>query len=191
MWSGEDIDRVRDAERNDAVCPIWCDTDFRPRLRATEQELVELVGKAKGDVEGKYPLVVLTGGEPSLQVTPSLVKELRSIADIVAMETNGLRSVRSLGLDWVTVSPKTAPERLTVEQADELKVVYPNDVDPHAYAAVVAVPAGCLFLQPRALAVSVGHSLLDVDAMREAARFCMEHPEWRLSVQTHKVAGLP
>lgn len=183
QWSGQDETRERDAERNGNQCARFCDTDFSPRMRLTTPELVELVANQMNSPD----LVVLTGGEPALQVTTELVCELRgATAARVAMETNGTVNVDGLALDWVTVSPKVSADRLKQRTGDELKVVYPA-YDPAAYASLAGNFGHC-FVQPEATPGS--KSAVEIDNMRRAAQWVMENPGWALSVQTHKVVGL-
>ena len=120
----------------------------------------------------------------------------------VAIETNGtvamgpeLAQLTARQLDharlWITCSPKHAADKLLLDPhaVSELKVVYPN-YDPLQYAAWVR-PGTKLYVQPAASQCGVGVSVLDKVNMTNAAQWCMEHPAWSLSVQTHRVLGLP
>ncbi len=178
LWNG------RESDRASAVCR-FCDTDFvgtdgtgggkfeRP------DALAAAVARAWGAREGaRY--VVLTGGEPALQVDEALVAALHDAGFEVAIETNGTLPLPA-GIDWVCVSPKSTAE-LVVREGDELKLVYPqDDAPPERFEAY---RFSSFVLQP-----------MDGLARRanEAAcvRFCLEHPRWRLGLQTHKLLGIP
>lgn len=182
VWSGRDEDRDRDARRNGARCPRFCDTDFvvKQRVRFGELELA-----APADV----PLVVLTGGEPLLQIDQRVVDALRERFPraLVAVETNGTCPL-PCSVDWVCVSPKVAVERLALRSGDELKVVVPA-YDPADYEAI-ADGFTHRWVSAEAQALDVGRSLLVGDVLRAAAEWTMAHPRWRMTVQTHKVIGL-
>ncbi len=185
LWSGEDEHRERDAARHGAECPRWCDTDFRTGHPYDLGGLVmEIARLASGGVE----LIVLTGGEPLLQVNSLLTLAIKAALPgcIVAVETNGTRLI-PLGIDWVCLSPKVPPDRIVLVDADEVKVVFP-DYDPLAYGHIEATHR---FVQPRAETSRVGRSLISADNTERAAAFCAEHPKWRLGMQAHKVWGLP
>ena len=177
LWTG------READRADAVCR-FCDTDFvgvgpDGGRFATADALAEAVAARWPSVDGGRPLVVCTGGEPLLQLDAAAVAALHERGFEVAVETNGTRQPPP-GLDWVCVSPKVgAPLVLTA--GDELKLVYPQEGgDPARFAGL---PFRHFFLQPMDgpdVAVNTGR----------AVAYCLAHPQWRLSVQTHKVVGI-
>jgi 7-carboxy-7-deazaguanine synthase (Cx14CxxC type) len=129
---------------------------------------------------GGVPYVVCTGGEPLLQLDDAAVDALHAAGFEVAVETNGTQPAPA-GVDWICVSPKAdAPLRLT--SGDELKLVFPQpDVDPERFRLLGFTHR---FLQP-----------MDGDRLAEntaaAAAYCLAHPGWRLSLQTHKLIGLP
>jgi len=177
LWTG------READRADAVCR-FCDTDFvgvgpDGGRFATADALADAVAARWPSVDGGRPLVVCTGGEPLLQLDAAAVAALHERGFEVAVETNGTRQPPP-GLDWVCVSPKVgAPLVLTA--GDELKLVYPQEGgDPARFAGL---PFRHFFLQPMDgpdVAVNTGR----------AVAYCLAHPQWRLSVQTHKVVGI-
>ncbi len=179
LWSGREETRVRDAERCGARCPLWCDTDFVGGEQMTATEIAARVSD--------LPLVVFTGGEPLLQLDVELALAFHRARPLArrAVETNGTvaipTDVRGLGL-WVCVSPKTAPDRVVVRHGDELKLVFPAH-DPAEYEQLAA-GFGHRFLQPQA-----GQTGPDRLTMEATARYCVEHPSWRLSVQLQKVVG--
>jgi len=178
LWTGHE------AQRADAVCQ-FCDTDFVGTDGpggghfATAADLAAAVSSAwVGEAARRF--VVCTGGEPLLQLDDEAVSALHAEGFDIAIETNGTRAAPD-GIDWTCVSPKAGAE-LVLRAGDELKVVYPQaglDLDELA-----ALPFDHLFLQP----MDGEHR----DAHTEAVvRFCLEHPEWRLSLQTHKYLAIP
>lgn len=198
LWNGRAKDREAWAERRGVDCPRWCDTDF---FGGQPTPLGALLIKAKAEARPYLgrgcPLVVLTGGEPLLQVDDELVGALLDMFPnaLVAIETNGTQSVAHLDdfrdATWVTCSPKCAPDALKLERADEVKVVWPCEHSPDEYARALGVSVH-RFIQPRARISGdgVGRSLLDVDNTNSAISFVMKNAGWRLSVQTHKVVGI-
>jgi 7-carboxy-7-deazaguanine synthase (Cx14CxxC type) len=184
LWTGRERDRER------AVCR-FCDTDFvgvgpDGGRFATADELADAVlsrwpDAADGVARGGRPLVVCTGGEPLLQLDDAAVAALHRRGFEVAVETNGTQRP-PVGLDWVCVSPK-AGAPLALAAGDELKLVYPQrepEAQPERFAGL---PFRHFFLQP-----------MDGPAVaentRRAVAYCLAHPQWRLSVQTHKVVGI-
>lgn len=197
LWSGRDEHRKRDAAKNDARCPTFCDTDFaHTREKLTEDALVDRV-VAYAEKGGR--LAVITGGEPLLQLEHPLVERMLKFLH-VSVETNGTLAL-SPGLMntvetgprrlWVTCSPKKPAASLRIQPSavSELKVVYP-DYDPLPYREWAAFDTK-LYVQPSASQCGVGVSVLDRVHMAAAAKWCMDHPDWSLSVQTHKVAQIP
>lgn len=179
LWSGHEADRERDAARHDVPCPRWCDTDFTGGERLHAADIVSRLREAAG--LDKPGLVVVTGGEPLLQLDDDLLDALRPLGD-VAVETNGTARPRwrGRGPDHVTISPKRYELQLT--RCDELRVPFP-DLDPLRFS----IDTVRRYVSP----VAVGRGLAAQDAMRRAAEFCMLNPTWRLSLQTHKILGLP
>jgi 7-carboxy-7-deazaguanine synthase len=179
LWSGREQDRAG------AIC-TFCDTDFvgvgpDGGKFADADALADAIEVAWcGDAAGKsHRFVVCTGGEPMLQIDEDLTDALHRRGFRIAVETNGtLPILRSI--DWVCVSPK-ASTTLAVTRGDELKLVYPQETAmPERFNDLEFTH---FFLQPMdgpALAA----------ATRSAIRYCLQHPQWRLSVQTHKVAGI-
>jgi len=125
-------------------------------------------------------MVVFTGGEPLLQLNSDLVDALHALSFAVAIETNGTQ-LPPAGIDWICVSPK-ANAPLVLTTGDELKLVYPQvGVDPTRFSAL---SFHRFFLQPMD-----GPSLEENTQL--AVRYCLEHPRWELSLQAHKMIGLP
>ena len=180
LWTG------REEHRAIAVCQ-FCDTDFvgtdgpgGGRFK-TAAALASAVAAAwAGAPDGRAaPYVVCTGGEPLLQMDGPLVDALHAAGFEVAVETNGTQPLVP-GLDWVCMSPKAGSE-VVVTGGDELKLVYPQDgLDP---ASVEHLAFPRLLLQPMD-----GPS---VEANTAAAvQYCLDHPQWTLSLQTHKYLGI-
>ena len=177
LWSGREEDRAG------AVCR-FCDTDFRKTDgvgggKFADAGTLAAHVAARWEGRGGEPWVVCTGGEPLLQLDAALVAALHARGFRVAVETNGTVAAPP-GLDWVCVSPKAdAPLRVT--SGDELKLVYPQPENgPGDFAAL---PFAHFFLQPC--------DGPEVAANTEAAiRYCLAHPQWRLSFQTHKALGI-
>lgn len=181
LWSGREPDRAG------AVCR-FCDTDFvgtdgpgggRFAGAAALADAVASSWPAPAG-PGTRPLVVCTGGEPLLQLDAPLVGALHDRGFEVAVETNGTVPVPP-GVDWVCVSPK-AGAALVVREGDELKLVWPQEGAPPEAFRDLAFRH--FFLQP-----------MDGPAVREhtatAVAYCLAHPRWRLSLQTHKLLGIP
>lgn len=179
LWSGREQDRA------EAVC-TFCDTDFvgtdgeNGGKYSDDGELAYKIARMWPPGKAENRLVVFTGGEPLLQLTASLVRGLHALGFQCAVETNGTIET-DLELDWVCVSPKsTAPLRLT--QADELKLIFPQrDAPPERFESF---PAAHFFLQPMDNAFKEANTAA-------AINYCKANPKWRLSVQTHKMVGIP
>jgi 7-carboxy-7-deazaguanine synthase len=177
LWSGREIDRTT------AIC-TFCDTDFVGTdgegggKFASASELSEAIADfwPKGDFGRRF--VVCTGGEPLLQLDPALIEALHSLNFEIALETNGTIAV-PLGVDWVCVSPKSGAT-LVVNEGDELKVVYPQSIDPRTYERLAFRN---YFIQP----MDGGEAKQSLAA---AIEFCAQNPRWRLSLQTHKLIGI-
>lgn len=188
LWTGRERDRVR------AVCQ-FCDTDFVGTDgvgggRFTDAaSLADAVSAAwatsslSGDAEAGNRLVVCTGGEPLLQLDEPLLAALHAAGFTVAVETNGTQPLPpgSERIDWVCVSPKAGSE-LVLTAGDELKLVYPQPgAEPERFAAL---PFRHFFLQPMDGAQREQNTAL-------AVQYCLANPRWRLSLQTHKLLGIP
>jgi 7-carboxy-7-deazaguanine synthase len=182
LWSG------REEHRASAVCR-FCDTDFVGTdgpgggVFATPGALAAAAAACwDGGVvaTGGVPYVVCTGGEPLLQLDEPLLDALHAAGFEVAIETNGTRPVPS-GVDWVCVSPK-AGAPLVVQGGDELKVVVPQEGQSPADFEGLAFDH--LLVQPMDGPQLAANTEL-------AVRWCLDHPRWRLSLQTHKLLGIP
>jgi len=178
LWSGREQDRAT------AQCN-FCDTDFvgtdgegGGKFRSPE-ELAAQVERLWGH-GGDARLVVITGGEPMLQLDEPLIEALHQRGFRVAVETNGTLPAAA-GLDWICVSPKAGTE-VVQQQGDELKLVWPQTgIDP---AELEGWAFDHFLVQPMDCAEREA-------ALEAAIALAMERPKWRLSLQAHKVAGLP
>ncbi|TVR57779.1 MAG: 7-carboxy-7-deazaguanine synthase [Candidatus Competibacteraceae bacterium] len=183
LWSGREVDRTA------AVCR-FCDTDFVGTdgagggKFATAEALAAAVARQWPitALPRAAPYVVCTGGEPLLQLDQALIAALHARGFEVAVETNGTLPAPP-GLDWICVSPKAnAPLRLT--QGDELKLVYPQSEPEAQPECFVDLAFRYFFLQPLDGPEREAHT-------QAAVAYCLAHPQWRLSLQTHKLLGIP
>lgn len=183
LWSG------REQERAGAICR-FCDTDFRGTdgegggVYRTAEELAERIAAAWPEpCHGTLvtpPYVVCTGGEPLLQLDALLIEALHARGFLIAVETNGTRPAPP-GLDWITVSPKAGAE-LNLVVGDELKLIYPQPgAEPELFEPLAFIHR---FLQP-----CDGPNF--EENVARAVAYCLAHPQWRLSLQTHKLIGIP
>ena len=178
LWSGLERDRAR------AVCR-FCDTDFVGTDGVgggkfpDAQTLAEAVACKWPKLQPARPYVVCTGGEPLLQLDTALTSGLHKSGFEIAIETNGTLEPPP-GIDWICVSPKANAE-LLLRCGNELKLIFPQEnAPPERYAGLAFEH---FFLQPM--------DSPEKDAnTRAAAEYCLAHPQWRLSLQTHKLIGL-
>ncbi|MCQ2335340.1 MAG: 7-carboxy-7-deazaguanine synthase QueE [Paludibacteraceae bacterium] len=155
-------------------CP-FCDTDFEAYTEMTTEEILD-------EIE-QYPsnFVVLTGGEPSLQLDDDFVQALHERDYVLAIETNGTHRLPA-DLDWITVSPKEG-SRIVVTEADEVKVVYTGqDVEKYADE----IEAESYYLQPCSEVVNGERK----DNTAQVVAYCLANPHWSLSLQTHKLINI-
>jgi len=179
LWSGREEDRAT------AICR-FCDTDFVGTDGAgggqfrTASDLAAVIAKRWTGAQAAKPLVVCTGGEPLLQLDEALIDALHGAGFEIAVETNGTKSAPR-GLDWICISPKADAE-LALTSGNELKLVYPQaNMDPARFEDLAFYH---FFLQPMDGPERERNTQLAVD-------YCLRHPRWRLSLQTHKFLGIP
>lgn len=176
LWTG------READRSSAICQ-FCDTDFvgvgpDGGKFATGELLADAVASRWPTGRGQ-PLVVCTGGEPLLQLDAEAVAAFHARGFEIAVETNGTQTPPD-GIDWICVSPK-AGANWTLKSGNELKLVFPQAaLDP---AALEGLDFEQFFLQPM-------DGPKAAENTRAAVAYCLEHPRWRLSIQTHKLLGI-
>lgn len=182
LWSGHEEDRAS------AVCQ-FCDTDFVGTdgtgggRFASAGDVARAVRESWPSVHASHairPLVVCTGGEPLLQLDADLVEAFHAENFEVAIETNGTRQSPP-GVDWICVSPKAGTE-LTLRAGHELKLIFPQPgAEPPVYEQL---DFQHFFLQPMDGPSRDANTQLAVE-------YCLAHPQWRLSLQTHKLLGIP
>jgi 7-carboxy-7-deazaguanine synthase (Cx14CxxC type) len=184
LWSGREQDRAL------AICK-FCDTDFADtngpgggKFESADALAAAVAAQwpalaEKGAAQAKR-LVVCTGGEPLLQLDRSLIDGLHANDFEIAIETNGTVAAPA-GLDWICVSPK-AGAPLKQISGDELKLVFPQaGVDPEEF---LGLEFRHFFLQPMDGRERAANT-------QQALDYCLKHPRWRLSLQTHKILGIP
>lgn len=180
----------------------FCDTKHEEGTEMSEEEILERVSsltrnsrESRNSIESSFPHVVITGGEPGLQLTKTLIDKLHDAGYFIQIETNGTVQLPE-GIDWVTCSPKSADvENLKVfapwhseqdtYQVDELKVVYTHpgmDLTPY-----LNMPAREYRLQP----CDTGDSVKNQHILQCVIQTIKENPLWRLSLQTHKIISIP
>ena len=176
LWTG------REKHRESAICQ-FCDTDFvgTDGLNGgsySAKKLLEKIELTWGEAENR--LIVFTGGEPMLQLDKILVEKCKKLGFEIAIETNGTIAIE-FDIDWVCVSPKHGSE-LVVKEGNELKVVFPQlgqNLDDF-----LDLSFDHLFLQP-----------MDGNDGQEntvkTIQYCLENPKWKLSIQQHKLIGMP
>jgi 7-carboxy-7-deazaguanine synthase (Cx14CxxC type) len=183
LWTG------REEHRSIAICQ-FCDTDFvgtdgpgggKFASAVDLAEAVSAMWSSGGAVPGiGRPYVVCTGGEPLLQLDEELIDALHDVGFEIAIETNGTLAVPA-GIDWVCVSPKAGAD-FVVSEGNELKLVFPqNGLSPDEFAELAFEN---FYLQPM-------DGLERTRNTQLAVAYCLEHPNWRLSTQTHKYLGIP
>jgi 7-carboxy-7-deazaguanine synthase (Cx14CxxC type) len=178
LWTGREVDRA------DAICS-FCDTDFvgvgpdGGKFVTADELSAVIASRWPADRNGGIPLVVCTGGEPLLQLDDDFVAAVHQRGFEIAVETNGTQ-LPPAGIDWVCVSPK-ARAPLILTHGDELKLVFPQvGAEPERFEHLAF---DNFFLQPMDgpdVAVNT----------RLALEYCLAHPRWRLSLQTHKLLGI-
>lgn len=182
LWSGHE------ADRDEALCR-FCDTDFVGTDGpgggefASAADLAGAMARAwpsSPNAAAARPLAVCTGGEPLLQLDSALIDALHDRGFEVAIETNGTL-LPPAGIDWICVSPK-AGAALRIVAGDELKLIYPQaGAAPDEFEQL---DFRHFFLQPMAGPDAVQNT-------RRAVEYCLAHPRWRISLQTHKILGIP
>ncbi|MCW3478097.1 7-carboxy-7-deazaguanine synthase [Neisseriaceae bacterium JH1-16] len=177
LWSGREQDRAS------ALCR-FCDTDFIGTgpdggKFADAQTLAERIASEWRGAPGGMPCVVFTGGEPLLQLDTALIDAMHAVGFDVAVETNGTIAAPA-GIDWLCVSPKGA-NALAQTSGHELKLVYPQlDALPEQFAHL---DFAHFYLQPMDSPTQRDNTVAAID-------YCLQHPQWRLSLQTHKMTGI-
>lgn len=193
LWNG------REDSRAGAICD-FCDTDFigtdgQNGGLYSGAELTALIAGLWPDISQGEPYVVCTGGEPLLQLDESLIEQLHTAGFSIGVETNGTLPAPA-GIDWLCVSPKGASE-IVLTECDELKLVFPQPEAPperfshftarHFYLQPLADYRPQLLTSDRLQAANAG---LSQNHTAKAVAYCLAHPQWKLSLQTHKLLGI-
>ena len=176
LWSG------REEDRNSAICS-FCDTDFRGTngINGGEYTAEDLANKITGLMPyDEQIFVVCTGGEPALQLDDDLIRILHEHQIEIAVETNGTKELPE-GIDWICVSPKEDAS-LIVKKGNELKLVFPQLKNiPQQFENLEFTH---FYLQPLD-----GENL--IFNTQKCINYCLQHPKWKLSIQSHKLLGIP
>ena len=181
LWSGREEDRAS------AVCK-FCDTDFFGMdgpggghfVSAKDLAMAVKEKWPKGKLANARPFLVCTGGEPLLQLDDELLEAFHAEGFVVAIETNGTKT-SPRDVDWICVSPKAGAE-LILKRGNELKLVFPQPgAEPELFDTL---PFDHFYLQP----MDGLHRIENTALVRD---YCLEHPRWKISLQTHKILGIP
>ena len=178
LWTGHEKDR------SGAICN-WCDTDFVGTNginggKFSAEEITNIINSLwKGNVQTE-PYVICTGGEPLLQMDESLIKAIHKAGFEIGLETNGTM-IQPDGIDWICVSPKANAD-LVLKNGNELKVVYPQcGMNPRMHEKL---KFDHFYIQPM-------DGIDQKNNIKRSEKFVLDHPKWKLSLQTHKILGIP
>ena len=178
LWTGHEKDR------SGAICN-WCDTDFVGTNginggKFSAEEITNIINSLwKGNVQNE-PYVVCTGGEPLLQMDEALIKAIHKAGFEIGLETNGTM-IPPDGIDWICVSPKANAD-LILKNGNELKVVYPQcGMNPRVHEKL---KFDHFYIQPM-------DGINQTENIKKSEKFVLDHPKWKLSLQTHKILGIP
>lgn len=166
-------------------CP-FCDTQHQHGTQMTEEEIVVAISK--------YPArhIVITGGEPTMQLTDSLIDKLHAAGWFVQIETNGTLPVPK-GIDWVTCSPKEGGE-VVLDEVDELKLLFPStfllDSDASLSGTEGEGPSLPRAREHRLQPLDTGDEARNREIVEQTIQYLLAHPEWKLSLQTHKILNV-
>ena len=177
-WAGRSAVFVRFSGCN-LRCP-FCDTDFAAVVEMSADDILREVRLLTRDCK----FIVLTGGEPTLQVDDSLIALFREQGFFLSMETNGTHPVPE-GIDWLTCSPKEAfvcQATPVIKSASEVKVVFDGEHEVSDYG----IQAEYYSVQP----CDVGNEARNADILKQTIDFVMAHPKWQLSLQQHKILNM-
>ena len=182
-------------------CP-WCDTEFTDFTPMTAEDIVAAIQDLYNTPNKRRKMVVLTGGEPGLQVDKPLVDALHNAGFYICIETNGTRPLPA-GIDWITCSPKESSlqhsaisnQPLALRKVNEVKVVFTGTYDPEIWRD--QLEAEHWLLQPLRFTGEwlIEHTVDEWeddrnDNLDDTVRYILSHPFWRLSIQVHKIVGL-
>ena len=178
LWTGHEKDR------SGATCN-WCDTDFVGTNginggKFSVKEIINIINSQwKGNILSR-PYVVCTGGEPLLQMDEDLIKAIHKAGFEIGLETNGTM-IPPDGIDWICVSPKANAD-LVLKNGNELKIVYPQcGMNPRMHEKL---KFDHFYIQPM-------DGIDQKNNIKRSEKFVLDHPKWKLSLQTHKILGIP
>ncbi|MGY8783557.1 MAG: 7-carboxy-7-deazaguanine synthase [Fidelibacterota bacterium] len=178
LWSGKEKDRKK------AICD-WCDTDFIGNDginggKYLGSEIIKIIKTLWPKKEQSKPYIVFTGGEPLIQLDNELIERVHKAGFEIGVETNGTMTPPS-GIDWICVSPK-ARSNFILKKGNELKVVFPQyEFNPLDHENLEFEH---FFIQPM-------DGLNQKENIRKSEDFVLKYPRWKLSIQTHKILGIP
>ena len=178
LWSGKEKDRKK------AICD-WCDTDFIGNDginggKYLGSEIIKIIKTLWPKKEQSKPYIVFTGGEPLIQLDNKLIERVHNAGFEIGVETNGTMTPPS-GIDWICVSPK-ARSNFILKKGNELKVVFPQyEFNPLDHENLEFEH---FFIQPM-------DGLNQKENIRKSEDFVLKYPRWKLSIQTHKILGIP
>lgn len=178
LWTGHEKDR------SGAICD-WCDTDFVGTNginggKFSIKEIINIINSLWKDNVLTKPYVVCTGGEPLLQMDEALIKAIHKAGFEIGLETNGTM-IPPDGIDWICVSPKANAD-LILKNGNELKVVYPQcGMNPRVHEKL---KFDHFYIQPM-------DGINQTENIKRSEKFVLDHPKWKLSLQTHKILGIP
>ena len=178
LWTGHEKDR------SGAICD-WCDTDFVGTNginggKFSVKEIINIINSQWKRNVLSEPYVVCTGGEPLLQMDEALIKAIHKAGFEIGLETNGTM-IPPDGIDWICVSPKANAD-LILKNGNELKVVYPQcGMNPRVHEKL---KFDHFFIQPM-------DGINQKENIKRSEKFVLDHPKWKLSLQTHKILGIP
>ena len=178
LWTGHEKDR------SGAICN-WCDTDFVGTNginggKFSAEEITNIINSLWKENVQNEPYVVCTGGEPLLQMDESLINAIHKAGFEIGLETNGTM-IPPDGIDWICVSPKANAD-LVLKNGNELKVVYPQcGLNPRMHEKL---KFDHFYIQPM-------DGIDQKNNIKRSEKFVLDHPKWKLSLQTHKILGIP
>ena len=178
LWTGHEKDR------SGAICD-WCDTDFVGTNginggKFSVKEIINIINSQWKRNVLSEPYVVCTGGEPLLQMDEALIKAIHKAGFEIGLETNGTM-IPPDGIDWICVSPKANAD-LILKNGNELKVVYPQcGMNPRVHEKL---KFDHFYIQPM-------DGINQKENIKRSEKFVLDHPKWKLSLQTHKILGIP
>lgn len=184
LWNGKESSRAI------SQCQ-FCDTDFIGHDGQNGGKFKDALSLAQHlnalwPIKQQHKYIVFTGGEPALQLDEQLIETIKAEGFEIAIETNGTKPLPK-GIDWICVSPKTK-DRLLIDQGDELKLVYPQEtLPPHLYEHLNFTH---FYLQPMDMSYTENTIIPSKNTTDRTLNYCLNNPQWKLSLQTHKMLNI-